>query len=115
VDAPEDGTVSGKADKEKRRWRKRKSRDHDEPVRQAPAEGLQAGLGETHQPRTYISRAAPLLRPTTRARNPELNLRDNAPLAGAQSKSDPTGQGPSQTDGAREMDQHLPAHRAVNQ
>jgi len=105
VDAPEDGTVSGKADREKkRRWRKRKSRDHDEPVRQAPAEGLQAGLSENPSAQNVYQQGRATSPTNNKGEEPGAKPKRQRTSRRAQSKSDPTGQGPSQTDGAREME-----------
>lgn len=77
--APEDGTSSLKVEMEKkRRWRKRKSRDHEESVRQTPADDKGEDFG-------------------TKAKRQRTHRR-------SKSKSDPTGQRRKKTDEARQAE-----------
>jgi ABC-type transport system involved in Fe-S cluster assembly fused permease/ATPase subunit len=77
--APEDGTTSLKVEMEKkRRWRKRKSREHEESVRQTPADDKGEDIG-------------------TKAKRQRTHRR-------SKSRSDPTGQRRKKTDEARQTE-----------
>lgn len=105
ADVREDGNVSGKAEREKkRRWRKRKSRDQEEPVRQDQLDGVQAPPGENASAKNVSQQERDTF--PSNNNNEELGIKPKRQRTNrrAQSKSDPTGQGRSQTDGATEME-----------
>jgi len=105
IDEQENSPASGRTEKEKkRRWRKRKSRDTEEPSQQPSVSVSQANLEEesainrASQPEGNASPANNRVEePKSKAKRPRLNRR-------AQSKSEPAGHGRSQTDGTSEIE-----------
>ena len=105
ADVHEDGTVSGRADKEKkRRWRKRKSRDQEDPVRQPSAEVPKVTVGEVISDKNLSQKARDTSPTNEKGEQPGVKPKRQRTNRRAQSKSDPTGQGRSQSDGASEME-----------
>ena len=101
----EDGTVSVRADKEKkRRWRKRKSRDQEEPIRQPLADVTQAILGENPSDKNVSQQGRDTSPANDKGEESGTKPKRQRTNRRSQSKSDPTGQSRSQMGGASEME-----------